>query len=47
MNVDIERLNKILYECQKHIQRMDSSSRKMAPFMPLNGKNCLKLFDWF
>ncbi len=36
MNVDIERLKKILYECQKHIQRMDSSSRKMAPFMPLN-----------
>ncbi|MCK5720187.1 MAG: hypothetical protein KAH84_09610 [Thiomargarita sp.] len=36
MNVDIERLKKILYECQKHIQRIDSSSRKMATFMPLN-----------
>lgn len=36
MNIDIEKLKKILYECQKHIQRLDSSSRKMANFMPLN-----------
>lgn len=36
MTADLERLKKILHECQKHIQRIDSSSRKMAPFMPLN-----------
>jgi len=36
MNVEIEKLKKIRYECQKHIQRMDSSSKKMAAFMPLN-----------
>lgn len=36
MNSDIERLKKIFYECQKHIQRIDSSSMKMAAFMPLS-----------
>ena len=36
MNLDIEKLKKILYECQKHIQRMDSAAKKMATFMPLN-----------
>lgn len=36
MNSDLERLKKIFYECQKHIQRIDSSSMKMAAFMPLS-----------
>jgi len=35
MNAELERLKKILYECQKHIQRIDSSATKMSPFMPL------------
>ncbi len=36
MNAEIERLKKIFYECQRHIQRIDSSSTKMAAFMPLS-----------
>ncbi|MEK8018621.1 MAG: hypothetical protein VSS75_017250 [Candidatus Parabeggiatoa sp.] len=36
MNPEIERLKKIVYECEKHIQRIDSAALKMGSFMPLN-----------
>jgi hypothetical protein len=36
MNAEIERLKKIVYECKKHIQRMDSAAMKMASFMLLD-----------
>jgi hypothetical protein len=35
-DVVIEKLEKIFYECDKHIERINSASEKMKSFMPLD-----------
>ena len=41
----LEKLNKIFYECDKHIQRINSASKKIQRFMPLDSKKYLNLKD--
>jgi len=41
----LEKLDKIFYECDKHIQRLNSASKKMQKFMPLDSKKYLTLKD--
>jgi len=47
MSKDIvaEKLEKIFYECDKHILRINSASQKMAVFMPLDSKKYIDLTD--
>jgi len=40
-----EKLEKILYECDKHILRINSASAKMKSYMPLNKDRYLNLTD--
>jgi hypothetical protein len=44
-NIIIEKLQKIFYECDKHIQRITSSSNKMKIYMPINKKKYMNLTD--
>ena len=44
-DIIIEKLNKIFYECDKHIQRLNSASKKMAAFMPLDKEKYITLSD--
>ena len=44
-DVIIEKLNKIFYECDKHIQRLNSASINMSDFMPLDSKKYIDLTD--
>jgi len=41
----LQRLEKIFYECDKHIQRMNSASKKMAHIMPLDGQKYISLTE--
>jgi hypothetical protein len=38
-----EKLQKIFYECDKHIQRVNSASTKMSLVMPLDGEKYINL----
>ena len=40
-----EKLQKIFYECDKHIQRIESASLKIDKVMPLNEKKYIDLSD--
>ena len=40
-----EKLEKIFYECDKHIERLNSASQMMINFMPLNSKSYDNLSD--
>ena len=44
-NIIIEKLNKIFYECDKHILRIDSATKKMSYFMPLNSDKFINLTE--
>lgn len=44
-DVIIEKLDKIFYECDKHIQRLNSASKNMSKFMPLDSEKYTKLKD--
>ena len=44
-DIIVEKLEKVFYECDKHIQRLQSSSKKMSPFMPLDAQKYLNLSD--
>jgi len=44
-DIIIKKLNKIFYECDKHIQRLNSASKKMAAFMPLDKEKYITLSD--
>lgn len=41
----LERLERIFYECDKHLQRMKSASQKMANFIPLDEQKYIALAD--
>ena len=47
MNNDIiiEKLEKIFYECDKHLQRVQSSAKELEPIMPLSAKSYANLDD--
>ena len=38
-DIIIEKLEKIFYECDKHLQRVQSSAKELEPVMPLNAKS--------
>jgi len=40
-----ERLEKIVYECDKHLERMSSAARKMANTMPLDEEKYIALSE--
>ena len=40
-----EKIEKILYECDRHISRIESSSKKMSAFMPLDKEKYINLSD--
>lgn len=40
-----EKLDKLFFECEKHIERMDSASLKMSGFMPMNNQKFKNLTD--
>jgi len=44
-DIIIEKLNKIFYECDKHIQRLNNASNKMSKFMSLNELKYINLTD--
>ncbi len=44
-DIIVEKLHKIFYECDKHIQRLNSASTKMKKIMPLNSKKYVNLTD--
>lgn len=44
-DIIIEKLNKIFYECDKHIQRLQSASQKMSKTMPLDENKYINLTD--
>ena len=44
-DIIIEKLEKIFYECDKHILRINSASKKMSKFMPLNKEKYINLTD--
>ena len=41
----IEKLEKIFYECNKHILRINSATKKMAPLFPITVDRYIKLTD--
>ena len=41
----IEKLEKIFYECNKHILRINSATTKMAPLFPITADRYIKLSD--
>ena len=43
--VIVEKIEKILYECDRHINRIESSSKKMSAFMPLDKEKYINLSD--
>jgi hypothetical protein len=45
MNIYQDRVDKILLECDKHILRINSSSKKMSIFMPLNDIRYINLSE--
>ena len=44
-NIIIEKLEKIFYECDKHLYRINSSAKKLEYIMPLNKEKYLKLTE--
>jgi len=40
-----ERLERIFFECDKHLERMQSAARHMLPLMPLDAQRYEKLTD--
>jgi hypothetical protein len=40
-----EKLDKVFYECGKHLARLESASEKMAPFMPLDTQKYTRLSE--
>ena len=44
-NIIKEKLEKIFYECDKHILRINSASKKMSVFMPLDEEKYINLSD--
>ena len=44
-NIIIEKLDKIFYECDKHLLRINSSSKKLDSIMPLDEKKYLNLTE--
>ncbi len=44
-NIIVEKLNKIFYECDKHILRINSATKKMSYFMPLNKEKFIDLTE--
>jgi len=44
-DIIIEKLEKIFYECDKHLQRINSSSKKLELIMPLNKEKYLNLTE--
>lgn len=44
-DIIIEKLKKIFYECDKHIQRLNSASNNMSKYMPLNTQKYINLQD--
>jgi len=43
--VIIEKLEKIFYECDRHILRINSATKKMSSYMPLNKDKFIDLND--
>jgi len=41
----LDRLEKIFYECAKHLERMNSASKKMANFMPIDEQKYIALTE--
>ena len=44
-DIIVEKLEKIFYECDKHILRINSAVKKMSNFMPLDTDKYIKLTD--
>jgi hypothetical protein len=44
-HVVIEKLERVLYECDMHILRLNSASKKMSSFMPLTKERYIHLSD--
>jgi len=44
-DIIVEKLNRIFYECDKHIERLNNASEKMSEFMPLNKSKYTNLSD--
>jgi len=44
-DIVVEKLEKIFYECDKHILRLNNASQKMAAFMPLDSEKYIDLTD--
>lgn len=45
MNIKKEKIEKIIRECDKHLQRISYSTEQMKTFMPLDGKHYQKLSE--
>jgi len=44
-DIILNKLEKIFYECNKHIQRLNSAATKMSFFMPLTSQKYINLTD--